>query len=67
MTEALQSAINKAATLAELEDIYLPYKSKRKTKAQTARENGLEPLAMLMLEQEQEINVLKRITGSAKK
>jgi len=51
MTEALQAALNKATTLAELEDIYLPYKPKRKTKAQTARENGLEPLALLILEQ----------------
>ncbi|GGH62525.1 uncharacterized protein HNQ91_001282 [Filimonas zeae] len=51
MTEALQAKINKAVTLAELEDIYLPYKPKRKTKAQTARENGLEPLALLLLEQ----------------
>lgn len=51
MTEAIQDKINKATTLVELEDIYLPYKSKRKTKAQTARENGLEPLALLMLEQ----------------
>ncbi len=51
MTDALQAKIDGAATLAELEDIYLPYKSKRKTKAQTARENGLEPLALLMLEQ----------------
>jgi uncharacterized protein len=53
MTEALQAKINKATTLAELEDIYLPYKPKQKTKAQTARENGLEPLADLMLEQGQ--------------
>lgn len=51
MTDYLQGKINAATTLAELEDIYLPYKSKRKTKAQTARENGLEPLALLMLEQ----------------
>ena len=51
MTEALQAKINKASTLAELEDIYLPYKPKRKTKAQAARENGLEPLANLLLEQ----------------
>ncbi|MEX6687135.1 Tex family protein [Danxiaibacter flavus] len=51
MTDALQTKINNAATLAELEDIYLPYKPKRKTKAQTARENGLEPLALLILEQ----------------
>jgi len=51
MTEALQNKLNAASTLAELEDIYLPYKPKRKTKAQTARENGLEPLAMKILEQ----------------
>src|SRR6478752_2953073 len=44
MTEALQEKINKATAIAELEDIYLPYKPKRKTKAQTARENGLETL-----------------------
>ncbi len=51
MTEALQGKLDAATTLAELEDIYLPYKPKRKTKAQTARENGLEPLALLILEQ----------------
>ena len=53
MTEALQEKLNKATTLAELEDIYLPYKPRRKTKAQTAKENGLEPLAVLMLEQKE--------------
>lgn len=51
MSEELQSKIDKALTINELEDIYLPYKPKRKTKAQTARENGLEPLATLLLEQ----------------
>ena len=51
MTDKLQQKLNTATTLAELEDIYLPYKPKRKTKAQTARENGLEPLALLILEQ----------------
>lgn len=51
MTEALQGKLDAATTLAELEDIYLPYKPKRKTKAQTARENGLEPLALMILEQ----------------
>ena len=51
MTEALQQKIDKATTVAGLEDIYLPFKPKRKTKAQTARENGLEPLANLLLEQ----------------
>lgn len=51
MTDALQAKLDKATTINELEDIYLPYKPKRKTKAQTARENGLEPLALLLLEQ----------------
>jgi uncharacterized protein len=54
MTEELQTKINNATTIAVLEDIYLPYKPKRKTKAQTARENGLEPLADLMLAQQQD-------------
>jgi len=53
MTEALQEKINNATTIAELEDIYLPYKPKRKTKAQTARENGLEPLSQLILQQQE--------------
>lgn len=51
MTDTLQGAIDQAATINELEDMYLPFKPKRKTKAQTARENGLEPLAVLLLEQ----------------
>ncbi|WP_462249466.1 Tex family protein [Ferruginibacter sp.] len=51
MTEALQEKLNKATTIAELEDIYLPFKPKRKTKAQTARENGLEPLANFIIAQ----------------
>jgi protein Tex len=52
MTDFLQEKINEATTINELEDIYLPYKPKRKTKAQTARDNGLEPLALLLLKQE---------------
>ena len=51
MTDGLQQKLNIALTLAELEDIYLPYKPKRKTKAQSAREKGLEPFALLILEQ----------------
>ncbi len=51
MTEALQQKIDHTSTMNELEDIYLPYKTKRKTKAQTARENGLEPLTVLLMEQ----------------
>ena len=51
MTDALQDKLDQALTLPELEDVYLPYKPKRKTKAQAAREKGLEPLALLILEQ----------------
>ncbi len=61
MTEQLQEKINKATTIAGLEDIYLPYKPKRKTKAQTARENGLEPLATLLLAQK-DIDLLATAT-----
>ncbi|WP_336518143.1 Tex family protein [Pollutibacter soli] len=51
MTDALQAKLDEALTIAQLEDIYLPYKPKRKTKASVARENGLEPLSVLILEQ----------------
>ncbi len=44
LTEALARAIDAATTKVELEDIYLPYKPKRRTKAMIARENGLQPL-----------------------
>ena len=45
LTPALQAAINAAPTKQELEDLYLPYKQKRRTKAMIAREAGIEPLA----------------------
>jgi len=53
MTEALLEKLGKAETLSHLEDIYLPYKPKRKTKASVAREHGLEPLALLIFKQEE--------------
>jgi uncharacterized protein len=52
MTPELEKAINAAETIAELEDIYLPYKPKRKTRASVAKERGLEPLAKQILDQE---------------
>jgi uncharacterized protein len=52
LTPELMQAIVLAATLAELEDIYLPYKLKRKTRASVAREKGLEPLAQKLFAQE---------------
>lgn len=49
LTEELEARITAAATKAELEDIYLPYKPKRRTKAEIARERGLGPLAEAIL------------------
>ncbi|AZO01219.1 RNA-binding transcriptional accessory protein [Mesorhizobium sp. M9A.F.Ca.ET.002.03.1.2] len=49
LTEELETKIAEAATKAELEDIYLPYKPKRRTKAEIARERGLGPLAEAIL------------------
>ena len=51
LTEDLVKAIDAAATLAEVEDLYRPYKQKRRTRATVAREKGLEPLALLLLSQ----------------
>ncbi len=51
LTDALKQAIEDAATLAELEDLYRPYKPKRKTRASIAKEKGLEPLAALLYAQ----------------
>ena len=51
LTEELQAALNQAATLAELEDLYRPYKQKRRTRATVAKEKGLEPLAALLYAQ----------------
>ena len=51
MTEELEKAIDEASTLATLEDLYLPYKQKRRTRATVAKEKGLEPLALLLFEQ----------------
>ena len=49
LTDDLAASIAKAETKAQLEDIYLPYKPKRRTKAMIAKENGLEPLADAIL------------------
>ena len=53
LTEELSAAIDAAATLAEVEDLYRPYRPKRRTRATVAREKGLEPLAQLLYAQEQ--------------
>ena len=51
LTEELSAAIDSAATLAELEDLYRPYKPKRRTRASMAKEKGLGPLAELLFAQ----------------
>ncbi|MFN8255089.1 MAG: Tex family protein [Bacteroidales bacterium] len=52
MTDEIRQKIEAAETLTELEDIYLPYKQKRKTRASKAKELGLEPLAELIIKQQ---------------
>ena len=54
MTEEISLALEKAQTLAEIEDIYRPYKPKRRTRASVAREKGLEPLAQMITEQKED-------------
>jgi len=51
LSPELEKQINEAETMVALEDIYLPYRPKRKTRATTAREKGLQPLADLLMEQ----------------
>ena len=56
LTEELSEMISRAETMAVLEDIYLPYRPKRRTRATIAREKGLEPLAELILAQDPATN-----------
>ena len=50
MTDQISAALSKAMTLVELEDIYRPFKQKRRTRASIAKEKGLEPFASAILE-----------------
>ena len=52
LTDELSAAIEKATTLAEVEDLYRPYKQKRRTRATIAKEKGLEPLALEIFQQD---------------
>ncbi len=54
LTDELSAAIGSAATLAEVEDLYRPFKPKRRTRATMAKEKGLEPLAELLFAQERD-------------
>jgi uncharacterized protein len=68
LTPELARLIEQAETLNELEDIYLPYKPKRKTRASVAKEKGLEPLATVLFEQqEKNIDALSKTFVDAEK
>ena len=59
LTDEISLALDKAETLSELEDIYRPYRPKRKTRASVAKEKGLEPLAEIILKQENKCDPVK--------
>jgi uncharacterized protein len=63
LTDELKSAIEAAQTMAVLEDIYLPYRPKRRTRATVAREKGLEPLAQKIFAQENATDPLREATA----
>ncbi len=65
LTEELSAAIDAAATLAEVEDLYRPYKQKRRTRATVAKEKGLEPLALLLLSQSPNLPALEDLAKKA--
>ncbi|MBQ9471667.1 MAG: RNA-binding transcriptional accessory protein [Ruminococcus sp.] len=60
LTDEISSALDKAQTLSELEDIYRPFRPKRKTRASVAKERGLEPLALEIIRQEKGFDPMKR-------
>ena len=61
LTEALEEQLSRAVTLAEVEDLYRPYKQKRRTRASIARERGLEPLAARIWAQESSMESLAQL------
>lgn len=63
LTEELVLAIEKAVTLAEVEDIYRPYKQKKRTRATIAKEKGLEPLANIIFEQQEKQDIQEIAKG----
>src|SRR5690606_13563360 len=66
LSAELQKKIEETTDLIALEDLYLPYKKKRKTKADTARENGLEPLAKILMSQSRSFNTSEISTLASK-
>ena len=63
LTEALSSEIDAAQTLAEVEDIYRPYKQKRRTRATIAKEKGLEPLAKTLFGQSGDLPDIRKLAA----
>ena len=59
LTDEVNAALDKAQTLSELEDIYRPFRPKRKTRASVAKERGLEPLALAVVKQEKGFSPMK--------
>ena len=59
LTDEINAALDKAQTLSELEDIYRPYRPKRKTRASVAKQRGLEPLALEIIKQEKGFDPMK--------
>ncbi|NLI89600.1 MAG: RNA-binding transcriptional accessory protein [Epulopiscium sp.] len=60
LTPELKAKIEKATTITQVDDLYLPYRPKRRTRAIIAKEKGLEPLANLILAQEEDIDPLEQ-------
>lgn len=63
LTEALAAGIDAAQTLAEVEDLYRPYKQKRRTRATIAKEKGLEPLAMTLFKQRGDLPEIRALAA----
>lgn len=63
LTEELSADIDAAQTLAEVEDIYRPYKQKRRTRATIAKEKGLEPLAMTLFGQRRDLPDIEKLAA----
>ena len=63
LTPELEQAINSAVKMQTLEDLYLPYRPKRRTRAQIARERGLEPLAQLIEDQQKPLLPLEKLAA----
>ena len=64
LTDELTAAIDSAKTLAEVEDLYRPYKQKRRTRATMAKEKGLKPLAALLFAQERLEQTAAKVRGA---